>query len=136
MPANLEGCHILVIDDDPDIVSSVRFAFEHNGAKVQSANDGAKGLEAARRLQPDLIILDMMMPRKSGFVLIEALKPEPRPGEKPFMILITANEGKRHEAYARHLGVDEYVSKPFATEKLIEVAARLFEREYRDPDRT
>jgi len=52
------------------------------------------------------------------------------------MIMITANEGKRHEAYARHLGVDEYVSKPFATEKLIEVASRLFEREYRDPDRT
>jgi DNA-binding response OmpR family regulator len=135
MPANLEGHHILVVDDDHDILTSVRIAFEHSGAKVTTVNDGAKGLDAAKRLSPDLIILDMMMPRKSGFVVIEALKPNPEPGTKPHIIMITANEGKRHEAYARHLGVDEYVNKPFATERLIEVAAKLFGCEYTDPDR-
>ncbi len=135
MPANLEGHHILVVDDDHDILTSVRIAFEHSGAKVTTANDGAKGLEAARRLNPDLVILDMMMPRKSGFVVIESLKPGNDPNAKPYVIMITANEGKRHEAYARHLGVDEYVNKPFATERLIEIAARLFGREYIDPDK-
>lgn len=136
MPANLEGIHVLVVDDDHDILTSVRLSFENAGAKVTTANDGAKGLDAARRLEPDLVILDMMMPRKSGFVVIESLKQKANPGDKPHVIMITANEGKRHEAYARHLGVDEYVNKPFATERLIEIAARLFEREYTDPDRS
>ncbi len=135
MPANLEGIHVLVVDDDHDILTSVRMTFENAGAKVTTANDGAKGLDAARKLEPDLVILDMMMPRKSGFVVIESLKQKSNPGDKPHVIMITANEGKRHEAYARHLGVDDYVSKPFATEKLIEISARLFDRDYVDPDR-
>lgn len=135
MPANLEGIHVLVVDDDQDILTSVRLAFENCGAKITIANDGAKGLDMARRQNPDLVILDMMMPRKSGFVVIESLKQKAKPDDKPHVIMITANEGKRHEAYARHLGVDEYVNKPFATERLIEIAARLFEREYVDPDR-
>ena len=135
MPANLEDVHVLVVDDDQDILTTVRIAFENSGAKVSTANDGSKGLEAARRQRPDLVILDMMMPRKSGFVVIETLKQNAKPGDKPHVIMITANEGKRHEAYARHLGVDEYVNKPFATERLIEIAANLFEREYVDPDR-
>ena len=127
---------ILIIEDEQAIIDVLTYNLTEEGFEIITATDGQKGLQLAQSALPDLVILDMMMPRKSGFVLIEALKPEPRPGEKPFMIMITANEGKRHEAYARHLGVDEYVSKPFATEKLIEVASRLFEREYRDPDRT
>jgi len=136
MPANLEGFHVLVVDDDRDVLTTVRLAFENAGAKVSTANDGARGLDAARQLNPDLVILDMMMPRKSGFVVIESLKSGAKPGDKPHVIMITGNEGKRHEAYARNLGVDEYVSKPFATERLIEIAARLFNCDYKDPDRS
>lgn len=135
MPANLDGVNVLVVDDDPDILTTVRMAFESNGARVQTANDGNKGVEMARRLQPDLIVLDMMMPKKSGFLVIETLKPNHDENSKPFLIMITANEGRRHEMYARHLGVNDYVNKPFASERLIETAARLMKREYRDPDK-
>lgn len=135
MPANLEGINVLVVDDDQDILTSCRLAFEASGAKVTTGNDGNKAVDLATRLKPDLIILDMMMPRKSGFVVIETIKPNPQPGTKPFIVMITANEGKRHELYARTLGVDEYVNKPFATEKLIEIAARLTERDYKEPER-
>lgn len=135
MPANLEGVNVLVVDDDQDILTSCRLAFESNGAKVTTGNDGNKAVDLANRLKPDIIILDMMMPRKSGFVVIETIKPNGTPGTKPHIIMITANEGKRHELYARSLGVDEYVNKPFATERLIEIAAKLMERDYKEPDR-
>lgn len=135
MPANLEGVNVLVVDDDQDILTTVRLAFESCGARVATGNDGNKAVEMANRLKPDLIIIDMMMPKKSGFLVIETIKPNGQPGTKPYIIMITANEGKRHELYARSLGVDDYVNKPFATERLIEVAARLFEREYKEPER-
>lgn len=135
MPANLEGINVLVVDDDQDILTSCRLAFEASGAKVTTGNDGNKAVDLATRLKPDLIILDMMMPRKSGFVVIETIKPNPQPGTKPFIVMITANEGKRHELYARTLGVDEYVNKPFATERLIEITARLMQRDYKEPER-
>ncbi len=134
MPANLEGVSVLVVDDDPDIVNSVKSRFEACGAKVTTANDGNKAVDMARRLNPDLIILDMMMPKKSGFLVMETIKPKGQPAGKPHIIMITANEGKRHEAYARHLGVDDYVNKPFATERLIETASRLFGRDYTEPE--
>ena len=131
MPAKLPGKTVLIVDDDPDILTTVRMAFEASGAKVTTANDGNKGLDAAKQLQPDLIILDMMMPRRSGFLVLEALKPVP--GEKPFVIMITANEGKRHELYARHLGVDEYLNKPFSMDKMLETACKLLGGEFVEP---
>ncbi|HWL94088.1 MAG TPA: response regulator [Phycisphaerae bacterium] len=135
MPANLEGVNVLVVDDDQDILTSVRVAFESNGAKVAMGNDGNKAVEMANRLKPDVIVLDMMMPKKSGFLVMETIKPNAVPGSKPHIIMITANEGKRHELYARSLGVDEYLSKPFATERLIEIVAGLMGRDYREPER-
>jgi DNA-binding response OmpR family regulator len=134
MPADLTGRNILIADDDPEILTTLRTAFEHSGAKVTTANDGNKALDFAKRVDPDLIILDMMMPRRSGFLVMETLKPTHESGNRPFVIMITANEGKRHELYARHLGVDEYVSKPFSLERLMESAARLLGCPYVDPD--
>jgi len=136
MPADLEGCSVLVVDDDPDVLTTLKMAFDSCGAKVTTANDGNKAVDMARRVAPDLIVLDMMMPKKSGFLVMETIKPDPAPGKKPFVIMITANEGKRHEIYARHLGVNDYVSKPFSTERILESASRLLEREYLDPYNT
>jgi len=133
MPANLEGLTVLAVDDDHDVLTTLRLAFESCGAKVTTATDGAKAVDMANRLKPDLLVLDMMMPKKSGFVVVETINRHRKPGTKPRVIMITANEGKRHEAYARSLGVDDYVNKPFATERLIESAAEILDREYTDP---
>lgn len=130
MPARLEGRSILVVDDDPDVLSTVRLAFEQAGAKVTTANDGNKALDFAKRFDPDLIVLDMMMPKRSGFLVLETLKPGHETNTRPYVIMITANEGKRHELYARHLGVNEYLSKPFSLDKLMETACRLLGGEF------
>ena len=134
MPAKLDGRSVLVVDDDPDIVTTVKLAFEASGAKVTTARDGNKAVELARSINPDLIILDMMMPKRSGFLVMETIKPQRKAGTRPFVIMITANEGKRHEQYARYLGVDDYVNKPFSMDVLLERSCELLGGEYIEPD--
>lgn len=110
---------VLVVDDDHDILHAIRAAVESRGYRVMTASDGNMGLIVAEREQPDLVIVDMMMPKKSGFLIIEKLKGTGR-SYRPRMIMITANEGGRHRAYAEMLGVDDYIRKPFAMDKLLD----------------
>jgi DNA-binding response OmpR family regulator len=114
---------ILVVDDDTDILSALRTVLERKGYRVLTASDGNMGLAVAEREAPLLVIVDMMMPKKSGFMVLEKLKSRPDGGPK--VIMITANEGSRHRAYAEILGVDEYIRKPFDMNRLIEAAERL-----------
>ncbi|HEV3137815.1 MAG TPA: response regulator [Pirellulales bacterium] len=114
---------VLIVDDDHEIVESVRFALEANGCEVLVARDGNQGLAMAEREDPDLVILDMMMPKRSGFLVLEKLR---RSRPVPMrVIMITANEGSRHKAYAEMLGVDDYIRKPFAMDRLMESVKRL-----------
>jgi len=114
---------ILLVDDDHEIVESVRFALEASGYEVLIARDGNQVLSMAEREDPDLVILDMMMPKRSGFLVLEKLR---RSRPVPLrVIMITANEGSRHKAYAEMLGVDDYIRKPFAMDRLMESVKRL-----------
>jgi DNA-binding response OmpR family regulator len=114
---------ILLVDDDAEIIESLRLALEAQSYEVLVARDGNQGLALIERENPDLIILDMMMPKRSGFLVLERLK---RLGEKKHrIIMITANEGNRHKAYAEMLGVDDYVRKPFPMDRLIQSVQRL-----------
>jgi DNA-binding response OmpR family regulator len=114
---------ILLVDDDADIVTAIKTVLTQHGYRVLTARDGNAGLSVAEQEKPDLVVVDMMMPRKSGFLVLEKLKS--RPGEGPRVIMITANEGSRHKAYAELLGVDDYIRKPFAMDKLLESIERL-----------
>ena len=114
---------ILVVDDDIEIGQSVRYALESKGYRVVNATDGNQGLALAETEDPDLIILDMMMPKRSGFLVLEKLRrSRPVPTR---IIMITANEGKRHKEYAEMLGVDDYIRKPFQMNRLLESVERL-----------
>src|SRR5262245_1506021 len=114
---------ILLVDDDAEIIESLRLALEAQDYQVLVARDGNQGLALIERENPDLIILDMMMPKRSGFLVLERLK---RLGDKKHrIIMITANEGNRHKAYAEMLGVDDYVRKPFPMDRLIQSVKRL-----------
>ena len=118
-----EEKRILIVDDDAEIVESLRFALEAKKYTVLIARDGNQGLAMAEREDPDLVILDMMMPKRSGFLVLEKLR---RTRAVPLkVIMITANEGSRHKAYAEMLGVDDYIRKPFAMERLVESVGRL-----------
>lgn len=113
---------VLLVDDDPEIVDTMKTVLETKGYDILVARDGNQGLAMAEREQPDLVVLDMMMPKRSGFLVLERLRKNKKP---PRVIMITANEGSRHRAYAEMLGVDEYIRKPFAMDKLIESVNRL-----------
>ncbi len=114
---------ILLVDDDQEIVESMRLALESKGFQVLVARDGNQGLVLCEREDPDLVILDMMMPKRSGFLVLEKLR---RTRPVPLrVIMITANEGSRHKAYAEMLGVDDYIRKPFAMDRLMESVQRL-----------
>ena len=119
-----EAKRILLVDDDYEIVESMKIALESKGYKTLVARDGNQGLAMAEKEDPDLLILDMMMPKRSGFLVLEKLR---RTRPVPMrVIMITANEGSRHKAYAEMLGVDDYIRKPFAMDRLLESVERLF----------
>ncbi len=109
--------HVLVVDDDREIAETLRFALTEVGYEVSVAIDGNQGLAYVEAKNPDLIILDMMMPRRSGFLVLERLR---QLSEIPApVIMITGNEGTRHQEYAEMLGVDDYIHKPFAIDRLL-----------------
>jgi DNA-binding response OmpR family regulator len=118
---------ILLVDDDPEIVESMKIALSAKGYDVLVARDGNQGLAIADRDNPDLIILDMMMPKRSGFLVLEHLRQNRTVPTK--VIMITANEGNRHQAYAEVLGVDDYLRKPFSLDKLISSVQKLLEND-------
>jgi DNA-binding response OmpR family regulator len=114
---------ILLVDDDREIVESMRVALDASGFETLVARDGNQGLAMVEREDPDLVILDMMMPKRSGFLVLEKLR---RTRPVPMrVIMITANEGSRHKAYAEMLGVDDYIRKPFAMDRLLDSVTRL-----------
>ena len=123
VPAKAGGKRILLVDDDHEIVESMRTVLESRGYQILVARDGNQGLVLAEGEEPDLVVLDMMMPKRSGFLVLEKLRrTRPHPMR---VIMITANEGSRHKAYAEMLGVDDYIRKPFAMDRLLDSVQRL-----------
>src|SRR5580698_9307522 len=115
---------ILIVDDDMELSDGLRMLLEKQGFRVIQARDGQHGTNMVYTHRPDLVILDMMMPRKGGYPVLEHFRGK---ADAPPIIMITANEGMRHKAYAEHLGVVDYIRKPFAMERLMEAVAKAFE---------
>src|SRR5213596_226631 len=116
---------ILIVDDDMELSDGIRAVLEHQGHKVVQARDGQQGKQAIYNHRPDLVILDMMMPRMGGYPVLEHFRGKP---DTPPIIMITANEGSRHKAYAEYLGVVDYIRKPFAMERLLEAVNKAFSK--------
>jgi DNA-binding response OmpR family regulator len=125
MSQTLQGKKILLVDDDNDILTSMQAAFEPTGAVIETAANGNKAVELAEKGQPDLVILDMMLPGRSGFMVLEKLKMRKPGNVKPFVIMVTGNPGARHKMYAESQGVNEYFTKPVKLDKLIASAEKL-----------
>lgn len=121
----LEDVKVLIVDDDRDVLESIEAAFQSEGAATQTAGDGQEAVEICQADPPDLVILDMMLPRRSGFLALEKIKGRE---DSPLVIMVTANEGKRHQAYAESLGVDRYLLKPVPLGRLIDVAVELLDQ--------
>jgi len=107
---------ILIVEDEPDMVLGLRDNFEFEGYVVVTASDGAAGLEKARTEKPDLLILDIMMPKLSGLEVCKTLRGEGF--EKP-IIMLTARGQEIDKVVGLELGADDYVTKPFSIRELL-----------------
>lgn len=109
---------ILIVDDEPNIVISLEFLMKKEGFEVAVANDGEEALAKVASFNPDLLLLDVMMPKKSGFEVCEALRADPARGGLLIMML-TAKGRDTEVAKGLAIGADAYVTKPFSTKELV-----------------
>ena len=110
---------ILVVDDEEDILSVLKFRLEANNYEVLSATDGQEGLNKARSERPDLIILDLMLPKLDGYKVCRMLKFDEGYKNIP-IIMFTARDQKKDEELGKEMGADAYITKPFESEVLLE----------------
>lgn len=125
MAAPYDGKSILIVDDDPDILTAIEATLQDSGATLLTAADGNTAVMLALEKQPDLLILDAMLPQRSGFLVLEKLKAKKPRGSKPYIVMITGNPGKRHQTWAESLGADDYINKPFRMDRLVESVEKL-----------
>ncbi len=126
---NMEGKakKILIADDEPDILEIVGYNLEKEGYEVHTAKDGIEALEKAKNITPDLIILDIMMPRKTGVEVCEILRSQPL-FQDTFIIFLTAMSDEASQIKGLEMGADDYVNKPISTKVLISRVNALFRR--------
>jgi CheY-like chemotaxis protein len=121
--------YILVVDDDPDLVETVAMMLESKGCEVGKAYDGVEGEESIRQRRPDLLILDVMMPRKDGYILCAELKADPKTRDIPVVLLTAVGEAVPSTRYSHADGMateaDDYIAKPIDTDGLWGVVTNL-----------
>jgi DNA-binding response OmpR family regulator len=109
---------ILIVDDEPNIVISLEYLMKKEGFQVAVATDGEAALQQASAFAPDLILLDVMMPKKSGFEVCQALRADPAQAAVK-IIMLTAKGRETEVTKGLALGVDAYITKPFSTKDLV-----------------
>jgi len=117
---------VLVVDDDPVILKLLEVNFEMEGFTVLVARDGQEGIDVATRDQPDLVVSDIMMPKKSGLELVIALKGDASTRDIP-IILLSAKAQNADVRSGLEAGADDYVTKPFEPLDLVDRVNRLLE---------
>jgi DNA-binding response OmpR family regulator len=114
---------VLIVDDEPNIVVSLQFLMRKAGFETSVARDGDEALSEVASFQPDLVLLDVMMPRRDGFEVCQELRASGWTDLK--IILLTAKGREAEMAKGLSLGADAYVTKPFSTSELVETVTRL-----------
>lgn len=112
---------VLIMDDDFHFVSRISDGLKHEGLNVLTACDGNEGIALAELKRPDLIVMELLMPKRSGFLVLERLRQTDLTCP---IVVVTKNDGERHRAYADILGVDDFLLKPATT---VEVVASVTE---------
>jgi DNA-binding response OmpR family regulator len=121
--------YILIVDDDPDMVETVGMMLESKGYEVGKAYDGIEGEESIKDRRPDLVVLDVMMPRKNGYVLCAELKKNKETRDIPIVLLTAVGEAVPTTTYSHADGkateAEEYIPKPVDVQVLVETIERL-----------
>lgn len=122
------GNTILIVEDERDILETVKFRLEANGYQVISAADGEEGLKKARESKPDLIILDLLLPKLDGYKISRLLKFDEKYKDIP-IIIFTARVHKDDEALGYETGAEAYIAKPFEPQALLGKIEELLKRD-------
>ncbi len=122
--------YVLIVDDDPDMVETVGMMLESKGYEVGRAYDGIEGDESIKKRRPDLVVLDVMMPRKDGYTLCAELKKDNATRDIPVILLTAVGEAVPTTTYSHADGMvteaDDYIPKPVDTGTLVHSIERLF----------
>ena len=122
--------YVLIVDDDPDLVETVCMMLEDKGYEVGKAYDGVEGEEAIKQRQPDLLVLDVMMPRKDGYKLCAELKADKATRDIPIILLTAVGEAVPTTSYTHAQGMsteaEEYIPKPVDSKTLVEAVDSFF----------
>ena len=120
MDPSSSSSSVLVVDDEPQVVWMLKFSLEAEGYQTFAANNGVEALSEISEHRPTMMVLDIMMPTKDGWSVLEAMTELPRE-ERPRVVVVSALASLRDRAKAAELGADAYVPKPFNVDELLEV---------------
>ncbi len=125
----MPGKYVLIVDDDPDLVETVAMMLESRGFEVGKAYDGIEGEEAIKKRRPDVLVLDVMMPRKNGYQLCKELKSNKWTSDIPVILLTAVGEAVPTTTYSHAEGMateaEDYIPKPVDAATLVEAVQRL-----------
>ncbi|MEN9501461.1 MAG: hypothetical protein RI964_746 [Pseudomonadota bacterium] len=117
---------ILIADDEPNILISLEYLMKREGFQVSVARDGEEALQSIRRLRPRLVLLDVMMPKKTGLEVCQAVRADPDT-QATLILMLTAKGRDTDVAKGLALGANDYVVKPFSTKELVQKVKTLLE---------
>ena len=118
------GKRVLLVEDEPNIIEAIRFILSRDGWTVDTHSDGATAVAAVDRKTPDIIILDVMLPNKSGFDILRELRASPAHAARPILML-TARGQKKDRDMAEAAGVSLFMTKPFSNTEMLEAVRAL-----------
>ncbi len=118
------GRHVLLIEDEPNIIEAIRFILSRDGWRVDTHLDGSTALEAIRARSPDLVVLDVMLPNRSGYDILNDLRSDPEYRDLP-VLMLTARGQKKDRELAEKLGASRFMTKPFSNSEVLETVREL-----------
>lgn len=121
------GRHVLLIEDEPNILEAMRFILARDGWTVSSHSDGASAVDAVRRARPDVLVLDVMLPGRSGYEILRDLRACPDTESLPIMMLTARGQVKDREK-AESFGVSHFMTKPFSNREVLATLETLVPR--------
>jgi DNA-binding response OmpR family regulator len=117
---------VLIVDDEPNIVTALEFLLKRSGYDVLLATNGAEALERVESDRPDVVLMDVMMPIKSGFEVCQRMRERPELAQIK-IVMLSAKGSEAEVSKGLSLGADLYITKPFSTQELVATINRLFE---------
>jgi len=117
---------VLLIEDEPNIMEAIRFILQREGWRVATHADGATAMEALARETPDLVVLDVMLPNRSGFDILSDIRADAALAKLP-VLMLTAKGQEKDRAQATRLGASRFMTKPFSNQEILSAARDLVE---------